>query len=193
MLPSTCHLTYGANDDPRLLSLIDKVPDDLWGAKLALQLLYHRLRGADSPFSTYVANLPKGVSGIPMFFSKQALELIDYPPVSQQVQKRCRWLFSFSKQVLGQLPGTAEDPFGGVLVDINALGWALACVSSRAFRTRGPNHPAAMLPLVDMANHTFSPNAEVLPLEGGAVGLFAKCKVRDPLVGRGRYLRLIDI
>ncbi|GLC45812.1 hypothetical protein PLESTM_001782700 [Pleodorina starrii] len=119
-----------------------------------------------------------------MFFGKRALDLIDYPPVSQQVQKRCRWLYSFSQQVLAQLPGSPEDPFDGVTVDINALGWAMACVSSRAFRTRGPTHPAAMLPLIDMANHTFAPNAEVLPLEGGAVGLFAKSKISagEPLL-----------
>ncbi|GLI58700.1 hypothetical protein VaNZ11_000451, partial [Volvox africanus] len=176
-LPAACHLTYGANDDPRLLSLVDKVPTELWGAKLALQLVFHRLRGSDSKFATYISNLPRGVPGVPMFFSKRALDLIDYPPVTQQVQKRCRWLLSFSQQVLAKLPGTPEDPYGGVMVDINALGWALACVSSRAFRTRGPSHPAAMLPLIDMANHSFTPNVEVLPMECGAVGLFAKTKV----------------
>ncbi|GIL70677.1 hypothetical protein Vretimale_3773 [Volvox reticuliferus] len=184
MLPAACHLTYGVNDDPRLLSLVDKVPSDLWGAKLALQLIYQRLRGPNSQFATYITNLPRGVPGVPMFFSKRALDLIDYPPVSQQVQKRCRWLFTFSQQVLAKLPGTPGDPFGGVTVDINAMGWALACVSSRAFRTRGPSHPAAMLPLIDMANHSFAPNAEVLPLDSGAVGLFAKTKIAagEPLL-----------
>lgn len=178
ILPRASQLTYGAQDDPRLLSLIDKVPDELWSAKLALQLLYQRLRGPDSNFATYIANLPKGITGIPIFFDKRAIDLIDYPPVTQQVQKRCRWLSSFSQEVLANLPGSAADPFGGVMIDINALGWALACVSSRAFRNRGPMQPAAMLPLIDMANHSFLPNAEVLPLEDGAVGLFAKSKVR---------------
>jgi histone-lysine N-methyltransferase SETD3 len=49
----------------------------------------------------------------------------------------------------------AEDPFDGVEIDANALGWALAAVTSRAFRTRGKEYPAAMLPLIDMANHSF--------------------------------------
>ncbi|EFJ43131.1 hypothetical protein VOLCADRAFT_106928 [Volvox carteri f. nagariensis] len=184
VLPAACHLTYGAKDDPRLLALIEKVPNELWGAKLALQLLSQRLRGADSLFAAYISNLPRGIPGIPMFFSKRALDLIDYPPVTQQVQKRCRWLHTFSQQVMAKLPGSPEDPFGGVTVDINALGWALACVTSRAFRTRGPAHPAAMLPLIDMANHTFTPNAEVLPLPGGDMGLFAKSKVAtgEPLL-----------
>ncbi|KAG2438459.1 hypothetical protein HYH02_010913 [Chlamydomonas schloesseri] len=180
-LPSGCHLTYGANDDPRLLALIDKVPSELWGAKLALQLIAQRLQGGESQFASYIAELPKGFPGIPMFFPRTALDMIDYPPCSQQVKKRCKWLYEFSTDVLAKLPGSPEDPFGGVAVDINALGWALAAVSSRAFRTRGPTHPAAMLPLIDMANHTFSPNAEVLPLEGGggAVGLFARRAIAE--------------
>ena len=97
------------------------------------------------------------------------------------MKKRCKWLYEFSTEVLARLPGSPEDPFGGVAVDINALGWAMAAVSSRAFRTRGPTQPAAMLPLIDMANHTFSPNAEVLPLEGGggAVGLFARRAITE--------------
>lgn len=41
-------------------------------------------------------------------------------------------------QVLGPLRGTDRDPFEGAEVDANALGWALAVVTSRAFRTRGP-------------------------------------------------------
>lgn len=38
-LPSRCQLTYDrSSDDPRLLKLIDAVPAELWGAKLALQV-----------------------------------------------------------------------------------------------------------------------------------------------------------
>lgn len=36
-LPQRCHLTYDASTDPRLLALIEQVPAELWGAKLALQ------------------------------------------------------------------------------------------------------------------------------------------------------------
>ena len=37
-LPQACQLSYGAATDPRLLALIDRVPSELWGAKLALQV-----------------------------------------------------------------------------------------------------------------------------------------------------------
>lgn len=40
-LPSKCHLTYDGSTDPRLLALIDQVPAELWGAKLALQASTH--------------------------------------------------------------------------------------------------------------------------------------------------------
>lgn len=37
-LPKACQLSYGGGSDPALLSLIDKVPQELWGARLALQV-----------------------------------------------------------------------------------------------------------------------------------------------------------
>lgn len=37
-LPRACHLTYDDASDPRLLALVEQVPDELWGAKLALQV-----------------------------------------------------------------------------------------------------------------------------------------------------------
>lgn len=183
-LPASCQLTYSAEStDPKLLALIDQVPNELWGAKLALQLLAQRVAGPDSMFATYVAMLPRGFDGVPMFFGKAGIDAIEYAPVSFQVKKRCKWLYDFS-QVLAKLPGTPADPFSGAVMDINALGWSLAAVSSRAFRTRGPSHPASMLPLIDMCNHSFTPNCEVLPTTSGALGLFAKRKLEagEPLL-----------
>jgi hypothetical protein len=37
-LPAACQLSYGADSDPALLSLINRVPAELWGARLALQV-----------------------------------------------------------------------------------------------------------------------------------------------------------
>lgn len=41
-LPRSCHLTYDESSDPRVLQLIQQVPEELWGAKLALQVGLHR-------------------------------------------------------------------------------------------------------------------------------------------------------
>ena len=70
---------------------------------------------------------------------------------------------------LSQLAGNQQ-----AVPDVNLLGWALAMVSSRAFRIRGTEHPASMLPLVDLCNHSFDPNCEVLPDSSSGVSLIAK-------------------
>ena len=97
-----------------------------------------------------------------------------YPPVSEQVKKRCRWLLTFAAGPLASARADAAAaseaaPFSGAVIDANALGWALAAVSSRAYRTRGPSLPAAMLPLIDICNHSFEPNVAVKPGKDGAV------------------------
>ena len=52
-------------------------------------------------------------------------------------------------------------------VDANALGWASACASSRAFKVRGPTSTPSMLPVIDVCNHSFTPSATVRLLESG--------------------------
>lgn len=37
-LPRHCQLTYNGESEPELLRLIEQVPDELWGARLALQV-----------------------------------------------------------------------------------------------------------------------------------------------------------
>lgn len=62
-----------------------------------------------------------------------------------------------------------DHPFGGQDVDASSLGWAMSAVSSRAFRLYGNKRPDGthidapmMLPLIDMCNHSFNPNAEIV-------------------------------
>ncbi|KAL4519701.1 hypothetical protein Ndes2526B_g01726 [Nannochloris sp. 'desiccata'] len=193
-LPSRLHLTYG-NDttDPRLLSLIAKVPAELWGAKLALQLLAHRIHSGDEQkhkvdnYAPYIAALPLGFPGLPMFFPPNAIAALEYPPVTEQVKRRCRWLLSFATEILAPIRGDPlKDPFNGVEIDANALGWALAAVTSRAFRTKGPDQPAAMLPLIDMANHSFDPNAKITGVassSGGGSGALQMVSIKEIQAG----------
>ena len=106
-----------------------------------------------------------------MFFPPDAISALQYPPVTEQVKRRCRWLLGFANDVLTPLRGTPADPFQETNIDANALGWALAAVTSRAFRVRGPDHPAAMLPLIDMCNHSFEPNAKIQGNSSGALSM----------------------
>ncbi|KAG5532075.1 hypothetical protein RHGRI_026627 [Rhododendron griersonianum] len=93
------------------------------------------------------------------------------PVSSHQVNKRCRFLLEFEKEVKQALENLKPDdhPFGGQDVDTSSLGWAMSAVSSRAFRLYGKELPDGtrinipmMLPLIDMCNHSFSPNAEII-------------------------------
>ena len=125
--------------------------------------------------------LPSRFDGVPLFFSQEALTALQYPPVSEQVKKRSRFLLSFAS---GQLV-SEQGAFGGTVVDANALGWSLSAVSSRAFRLRGPSEPASMLPLIDMCNHSFqSANCEVKQGSQGQAVLVANNRIApgEPLL-----------
>jgi histone-lysine N-methyltransferase SETD3 len=63
-LPRSCQLTYDESSDARVLSLIQQVPEELWGAKLALQV-------RRQPCIVWIwcgyewVHLPPGMSGVP--------------------------------------------------------------------------------------------------------------------------------
>lgn len=89
----------------------------------------------------------------------------------KQVNKRCRFLLDFEQEVRHILEDLKPDdhPFGGQSVDASSLGWAMSAVSSRAFRLHGKmlpngthNYVPMMLPLIDMCNHSFNPNSEIV-------------------------------
>ena len=107
-----------------------------------------------------------------------------------KVAKRCRFLLDFSKGELEGLPDKPDqDPFGGVSVEVNGLGWALAATSSRAFRAAGPRQPGALLPLIDMCNHSFEPNCAIEgDKESGSSGALTVVAQRD--IAEGEALSL---
>jgi hypothetical protein len=161
-----------------LATLAADIPAELWGARLALALLRERARGETSPWHSYIAALPAAFPGVPLFWRREAVDALDYPPVAGQVNKRGRWLHEYAAKHLvaptspsGDGSNSTNPPalaaFEGKPVDVGALGWALAAVTSRAFRVAGPQSPAALLPLVDLCNHDFDPNAEVSAYKGG--------------------------
>lgn len=101
--------------------------------------------------------------------NSSAIDLKSNP--CDQINKRCRFLLDFEQEVKRTLDNLKPDkhPFGGQAADASSLGWAMSAVSSRAFRLYGNKHPDGtlidipmMLPLIDMCNHSFNPNAHIV-------------------------------
>ncbi|VFQ66505.1 unnamed protein product [Cuscuta campestris] len=169
-LPENLPLQFGAVEaDSPMSKLAQQVPEELWAMKLGLKLLQERARKG-SFWWPYICNLPETYS-VPVFFPGEDIKNLQYAPLLYQVNKRCRFLLEFERLVKQELDNVKQDdhPFDGQHVDSSALGWAMSAVSSRAFRLYGGKHldgthedVPMMLPLVDMCNHSFHPNAEII-------------------------------
>ncbi|KAJ0987236.1 hypothetical protein J5N97_005592 [Dioscorea zingiberensis] len=152
-----------SDGDSALMEIALRVPEELWAMKLGLRLLQERA-AVGSFWWPYISNLPETFS-LPIFFSGEDIKNIQYAPLIHQVNKRCRFLLEFEKAVKLILENlTLKDhPFGGQDVNSSSLGWAMASVSSRAFRLHGTHSDTPMLlPLIDMCNHSFHPNARIV-------------------------------
>lgn len=137
--------------------------------RLGLKLLQERATVA-SFWWPYISNLPETYS-VPIFFAGEDIKNLQYAPLLYQVNKRCRFLLDFERTVKHALENLKPDdhPFHGQDVDASSLGWAMSAVSSRAFRLYGKKLPGGihidvpmMLPLIDMCNHSFDPNAQIV-------------------------------
>ncbi|CAL9769094.1 unnamed protein product [Musa acuminata subsp. burmannicoides] len=161
----------GGCDGPHstLVELARRVPDELWAMRLGLKLLQERAT-ARSFWWPYISNLPETFS-IPIFFSGDDIKNLHYAPLIHQVNKRCRFLLEFEKEIKNILDNVSlrNHPFGGQDVNSSSLGWAMSAVSSRAFQLYGEilysdkhkNIPM-LLPVIDMCNHSFAPNARIV-------------------------------
>ncbi|KAK9790544.1 hypothetical protein WJX73_007583 [Symbiochloris irregularis] len=165
-LPEAATLAYDdGKTDHKLQALINQIPADLWGARLALRVISERIKATNSKWNTYIENLPRGIPGLPIFFQREAVQGLQYAPVTHQINKRCRFLLDYTTK---ELQGNA-DAFQGQNVDANALAWGMGVVTSRGFRLKGLSASASMLPLIDMSSHSFEPNCKVQQLSNGDV------------------------
>ncbi|XP_019422532.1 PREDICTED: histone-lysine N-methyltransferase setd3-like isoform X1 [Lupinus angustifolius] len=155
--------------DSVLAQLAHRIPEELWAMKLGLKLLQERAK-VGSFWWPYISNLPETYS-VPIFFPGEDIKNLQYAPLLHQVNKRCRFLLDFEQEIKRALVNLTPDkyPFGDQEVHASSLGWAMAAVSSRAFRLYGNKCPDGvhievpmMLPLIDMCNHSFSPNARIV-------------------------------
>ncbi|KAK9226571.1 hypothetical protein WN943_011619 [Citrus x changshan-huyou] len=162
----------GDGADSVLVDLASQVPEELWAMKLGLKLLQERAR-LGSFWWPYISNLPETYS-VPIFFQGEDIKNLQYAPLLYQVNKRCRFLLDFDQEVRRALANVKpnDHPFGGQELNASSLGWAMSAVSSRAFRLHGKklaagtrNEVPVMLPLIDMCNHSFNPNAQIIQEE----------------------------
>ncbi|GAV61915.1 SET domain-containing protein/Rubis-subs-bind domain-containing protein [Cephalotus follicularis] len=152
-----------------LVNLARRVPEELWAMKLGLKLLHERAK-VGSFWWPYISNLPETYS-VPIFFPGEDIKKLQYAPLLYQINKRCRFLLDFEKEVSSALEHLKanDHPFEGQSVHASSLGWAMSAVSSRAFSLCGEklpdgthNNVPMMLPLIDMCNHSFYPNAQII-------------------------------
>ncbi|XP_074320843.1 uncharacterized protein LOC141657489 isoform X2 [Silene latifolia] len=151
------------------LTLFLHLAEELWAMKLGLKLLQERAK-AGSFWWPYISNLPETYS-VPIFFQGEDIKNLQYAPLIYQVNKRCRFLLEFNKQLKHAVTNLKpmDHPFASQDVDASSLGWAMSAVSSRAFRLHGKKldggnreNVPMMLPLIDMCNHSFYPNAKIV-------------------------------
>ncbi|XP_020584435.1 histone-lysine N-methyltransferase setd3 isoform X2 [Phalaenopsis equestris] len=157
-------------------------PEELWIMRLGLRLLQERAK-IGSFWWPYISNLPETFS-VPIFFSREDIKNLQYAPLVYQVNKRCSFLLDFEKEIktLLETLEPKHHPFGGQDPNASSLGWAMSAVSSRAFRLHGEVLSGGqktdihmLLPLIDMCNHSFQPNAKIVQeQEKGSSKMFVK-------------------
>ena len=133
---------------PALATLQAEVPADFWAARLGLALLAERAKGEGSRVSEYVTTLPAAFTA-PLFWSPEAVGLLAYPTARARLLKTAKFVASFGKEQLAS--DAAAEAFGGVTVGADALGWAVAACSSRAYAVSGGAR--VLCPIVDLGNH----------------------------------------
>lgn len=168
-LPLRFELDSGDGSNSILTSLAQRVPEELWAMRLGLKLLQERAKSG-SFWWPYISNLPETYN-VPIFFQGEDIKNLQYAPLLYQVNKRCRFLLDFENEVKQTVENLklGEHPFDCQDVTAASLGWGMSAVSSRAFRLHVDKLPDGtskdtpmMLPLIDMCNHSFSPNAKII-------------------------------
>ena len=134
-----------------------------WRTRLAVAILSERVR-PKSFFYPYLSNLPFEVWGLPFFFNMTEFELIQDPSLMQSQVDRCKFLQEFTNEVLVPMSKSQQEIFNGHKPSLDSFGWAFGVATSRAIRVpevicdEGP----VIIPLIDIASHSFDPNCEVV-------------------------------
>ena len=178
-VPPACLLSAESalESAPDLATLHEAVPSEFWSARLAVILLAERSKGEASQMATYIRTLPSGFT-VPLFWSGEAIKLLQYPTVQAKLLKSAKFVQSFAAEQLA--PRSGGEAFCGLSIGADAFGWAVAACSSRAFKVGGGER--VLCPIIDIGNHAAKgvANCEVKGTLGGAVELVA---LRDIALG----------
>ena len=98
------------------------------------EYLIFRVR-PDSFYQPYISNLPFEFWGMPMFFNSTEFDMIQDPSLMLKQSERNKFLIEFTNEALLPLYRSKKDPFSNHKLSVDALGWAFAAASSRAFRS----------------------------------------------------------
>ncbi|KAK3275910.1 hypothetical protein CYMTET_15991 [Cymbomonas tetramitiformis] len=170
------HLQLSYRGEGALARLVAQVPPKAWlpgeqgkqATCLAMALLAHRAQDNVLALAPYLRTLPASFPGSPVFFAAAEFDALQMP-LASVAKQRCAALHHLAS---GPLAGP-QPAFSGCSVDLNAVGWALACVSSRAFRVHGAGLAPSLLPVMDLANHALEPNVRVSAEPDGTVTMRA--------------------
>ena len=143
--------------------LVKLVPQQLWQLQLGMRLLSERTKQYSTTAATasfyqpYIDLLPLAYT-TPLFYQRDDVLALQYPPMQQQINKRSRLLSTLSQAITANQRSASSDAFHGQSISPSLLGWAMSAVSSRAFSFHSHRR---LLPLIDMANHSFTPSTRI--------------------------------
>ncbi len=153
-----------------------------WPWPPVLQVLEYWSQGAAGGHHQYIQALPGIAPGVPqpglaMFFTDEELQATQKQALATDAVSQRYWWRNFCETTLSSLPGTDADPFHGQMIDEQRLGWALAVATSRSFGIKQIGGHT-MVPLVDMADHSFESNAEVRANDDSSISMIANKPVQ---------------
>ena len=118
------------------------MPEEFWACRLACSCWQSAPRRA--PLASYMRTLP-ATSTVPLFWSsRRSPPLKSYRLQTSAQDGQIRQSFA-SEHLTGK-----TKAFNGLSVGADALGWAVAACSSRAFRVGGER---VLCPIIDIGNH----------------------------------------
>ena len=136
--------------------------------KLAVQLLHEKALGDDSRWSAYLATLPEHLDA-PLFWSADELAALKGSQLFQNAAGYDAYVRSTHAQLKAEVFDAAPQTFPGTFFGEDAFLWAFGTLRARCLPPRDRGDDIALVPGLDMANHSGLVNS-TWTLNGGGLG-----------------------